>query len=1376
MRNLLPCVILILFSFHLKSQVVYTNGEFVTGIGNGFSGANTSSLNTPYTIYGYGVNVTTGLICADNFTVPLEQKWLLTGVNLFSYQTGSTTSSTITDLRVQIWKGKPGQPGSTIVFGDFTTNRLAGNVFSNTYRVLTTTLTDNQRPIMKITANINTLLSPGEYWIGWSIGGSLASGPWAVPLNTGLTSNDAIQSTDAGLTWVTLVDGGFNMDFPFELTGDKIFDSKKYNNIPLANFAYDEGVDTIWVNSPYTFVNTSADDSVAYWNITQLNETRVCNTPGYGCYLSDKRNYRRIFTQTGEYTVKLVVGNKMGKDSIVKRVIVANQTRKPQAQFYFDKQTMGIGQQVQGYDYSHYGPTGWEWKISPGLDSNKFLPTKNDPTPLFFGREIGLFDVCLKVWNPIGADSLCRQGFMQVTSGNTMCGGDSVSRDLNGYIYSNRGPVDSYDPTTMNNCSYFINPCATSLDAYIEKFNLRKNDTILFRDGGPNGPVVRKLGGNSITNSQRFLSSATGRLYVQWQLGNNNPINGGDSGFVMKWTSVGATYNVPSVLFTCRDTIYSTQNIIYNNQSNGQGLLEYTWDADGDGTFGDFTTATGANWTFVTSQPMVRNICLKVTNCKGTSQYCKQLTILPIVQKPEAIFTANMLKGFTTDNFKLYDQSRNGVESWNWTITPSADASFVQGTTSTSQNPVVKLSKPGYYTISLTAGNSEGNSTLVRTDYIQVLRYEEPNTEYPIATGSDIGISRVRFANVDTSTALKSPIYDKIYEKKTAVLYRGVNYDLLVSRTTSGNINNTNGLTPMERKVWFDKNLDGLFNGPGEELLNEHMGLVLTTNTPLMIPNDIEPGRFTRLRIGISEGNTTLTPDKATSGCFEDYGVEIGLDATPPGISLIGSNLYRVEVHKPFIDPGVSAIDNLEGQIGYRAEVISNLDTGKAGIYTIKYTVKDLYGNVSDTAFRTVQMEINRTGPVITLIGPDTQYVEVYESYTDSGAIAKDNTGNSLDSKLQISGSVDTSTLGTYYITYEVTDQFSYTATRKRVVIVRDTKAPLISTTYGGPVIRHQITTPYTDANIILIDNYYSREELIISRTGTINTNKGGTYYLRYNVCDPSLNCTGDYFVQVEVEDTIPPLAKLLGDNPLTIDVFEPYTDPGVIATDNYYSQASLIVIKTNNIQIGKLGEYTINYTVRDGAGNETKLNRYVEVADRKKPEIEILNNPFELVRFKDYEEPGIKIHDNYYSHEQLIDSVMISTNLGVRNDTLWGELPGWKYIRYQVRDLSGNLSEIYERQVKVVEITGLNTHALSRNVSIYPNPNNGKFTLGVTEELKGKATLALYNTLGAKVYSQELDATTDTHTITTSGLAAGVYLIEVKTAGQQLLQRVIIK
>ncbi|WP_222598800.1 hypothetical protein, partial [Klebsiella sp. Kps] len=78
----------------------------------------------------------------------------------------------------------------------------------------------------------------------------------------------------------------------------------------------------------------------------------------------------------------------------------------------------------------------------------------------------------------------------------------------------------------------------------------------------------------------------------------------------------------------------------------------------------------------------------------------------------------------------------------------------------------------------------------------------------------------------------------------------------------------------------------------------------------------------------------------------------------------------------------------------------------RVGYYTLKYIVADLYGNVSDTVFRTVQVEVNQTGPTVTLNGSDSVYVDVNTGYTELGATAVSNTGVDLTSLIVKSGVV----------------------------------------------------------------------------------------------------------------------------------------------------------------------------------------------------------------------------------------------------------------------------------------------------------------------------------------------------------------------------------
>ena len=67
----------------------------------------------------------------------------------------------------------------------------------------------------------------------------------------------------------------------------------------------------------------------------------------------------------------------------------------------------------------------------------------------------------------------------------------------------------------------------------------------------------------------------------------------------------------------------------------------------------------------------------------------------------------------------LEDLSSKSPTSWNWSITPSSH-SFINGTSSSSQNPEVSFSAYGAYTITLIASNAFGADTLVLANAVTV--------------------------------------------------------------------------------------------------------------------------------------------------------------------------------------------------------------------------------------------------------------------------------------------------------------------------------------------------------------------------------------------------------------------------------------------------------------------------------------------------------------------------------------------------------------------------------------------------------------------------------------------------------------------------------
>ena len=172
---------------------------------------------------------------ADDFTI--GQPCSLASVTFFGHEVDATPNrSPFTSYTLQIWNGRPGDPGASVIFGDTTTNRLAYSIDSTYYRILNSvvpapgTAPRLSRKIWANTITINTTLAAGTYWLDWD---SLVTDeqthsqePKAIAGSRGAVSDNARQLNVATGVWSNRVDGGIpdtapdvHQDFPFQVSG-----------------------------------------------------------------------------------------------------------------------------------------------------------------------------------------------------------------------------------------------------------------------------------------------------------------------------------------------------------------------------------------------------------------------------------------------------------------------------------------------------------------------------------------------------------------------------------------------------------------------------------------------------------------------------------------------------------------------------------------------------------------------------------------------------------------------------------------------------------------------------------------------------------------------------------------------------------------------------------------------------------------------------------------------------------------------------------------------------------------------------------------------------------------------------------------------------
>ena len=201
------------------------------------------------------------------------------------------------------------------------------------------------------------------------------------------------------------------------------------------------------------------------------------------------------------------------------------------------------------------------------------------------------------------------------------------------------------------------------------------------------------------------------------------------------------------------------------------------------------------------------------------------------------------------------------------------------------------------------------------------------------------------------------------------------------------------------------------------------------------------------------------------------------VDITAPVITLHTVPGYLTLPGEEYREEGYTAIDDHDGDITDKVQVRTENDV-------VYYTVKDSSGNETTAERPIVRKDV--TPPTITLEGDASMTITAGTAYTEPGYTAMDNIDGDITDRVEITGSVNIYSAGTYKLTYTVSDSHGNTATAERTVVVK-AKQQTGTTTPGGKVIYLTFDdgpSQYTQRLLDILAQYNAKATFFVVNTG----------------------------------------------------------------------------------------------------------------------------------------------------------------------------------------------------------------------------------------------------------------------------------------------------
>lgn len=437
---------------------------------------------------------------------------------------------------------------------------------------------------------------------------------------------------------------------------------------------------------------------------------------------------------------------------------------------------------------------------------------------------------------------------------------------------------------------------------------------------------------------------------------------------------------------------------------------------------------------------------------------------------------------------------------------------------------------------------------------------------------------------------------------------------------------------------------------------------------------------------------------------------------------------------------------------------INNFDCSDVGANKVMLTVTDVNGNfATDSATVTVADTI---APAVA-----TQNTTLYLDYNGNATLNASQIDNGSTDNCGIqsislnNNSFTCSDLGANTVQITVTDNNGNTAQGQAIVTVADTIKPTPITKNLNIYLDNngQASLTASDVNNGSFDNC-GINSLSLSKTNFDCTDTvPQTIHLIAN--DGNGN-TDSAAATITVMDTIAPVISSVNDTTICAGIYD-FNHPMV--TDNCNASLHQISGPASGDSLSP-GMYNVVYLARD-SWNNTSYNQFtITVSDY--PTVEL--GPDTTICHN--ESITLQVDDNY-SNYQWSDG---STGSSLTIDSLGYGL-GTHTFTLTVTNASG-CQTIDSVQVTIENCTSTEELSQQENIRIYPNPNNGKFTL----ELNGnsdKASVRIYTLDGRLVQSKQIERNAlnnNKFVIDISDQSAGIYLLQLRGANLNINRRII--